>query len=117
MVLIQTTVYIQTVAPIQTPPQTCLGIRVVLRPESDKLPQVVEAEDGPVPSEIVKVVHDDSDEEVQDEEGADDEEADEVGVGEVGAAAPRVPRIIRLQAGVNNDYQGIIKGKATLSTS
>ena len=77
-------------------PRPYLGVGVVLGPESDELPQVVEPEDGPVPGQVVEVVHDDGHEEVQHEEGADDEEADEVGVGKVGAAAPRVPGIIRL---------------------
>ncbi len=74
----------------------CLGVGVVLGPECDELPQVVEPKDGPVPGQVVEVVHDDGHKEVQHEEGADDEETDEVGVGKVGAAAPRVPGIIRL---------------------
>ncbi len=74
----------------------CLGVGVVLGPEGDELPQVVEPEDGPVPGQVVEVVHDDGNKEVQHEEGADDEEADKVGVGKVGAAPPRVPGIVRL---------------------
>ena len=60
-----------------------LGVRVILGPEVDKLPEVVRAEDGPVPGEIVEIVHDDGDEQVKHEEGADNEEADEEGVGHV----------------------------------
>jgi hypothetical protein len=56
----------------------------------NKLVEMVGAQDGPVPGEVIEVVHDDGDEEVEDEEGADDEEGDEVGVGEVGAAARRI---------------------------
>ncbi len=74
----------------------CLGVGVVLGPEGDELPQVVEPEDGPVPGQVVEVVHDDGNKEVQHEEGADDEKADEVGVGKVCAAPPRVSGIIRL---------------------
>ena len=60
-----------------------LGVRVVLGPERDELPQVVGAQDGPVPRQVVEVVHDDGHEEVEDKEGAEDEEADEVNVGKV----------------------------------
>ena len=60
-----------------------LGVRVILRPESDELPQVVGAQDGPVPRQVVEVVHDDGHEKVEDEEGTEDEEADEVNVGKV----------------------------------
>jgi hypothetical protein len=58
---------------------------------------MVEAEDGPVTRQVVKVVHDDGHEQVEDQEGADDEEADEVGVGEVGAAATWVASIVGLK--------------------
>ena len=51
-----------------------LGVRVVLRPEVDKLSEMVRAEDGPVPGQVVEVVHDDGYEQVEDEEAADDEE-------------------------------------------
>jgi hypothetical protein len=77
-------------------PHPCLGVGVVLGPEGDELPQVVESKDGPVPGQVVEVVHDDGNKEVQHEEGANDKEADEVGVGKVSAAPPRVPGIIRL---------------------
>ncbi len=77
-------------------PHPCLGVGVVLGPECDELPQVVETKDGPVPGQVVKVVHDDGNKEVQHEEGADDEEADEVGVGKVCPAPPWIPGIIRL---------------------
>jgi hypothetical protein len=58
---------------------------------------MMEAQDGPVPCQVVKVVHDDGHKEVENEEGADDEEADEVGVGKVGAAAAWVASIVRLK--------------------
>ena len=45
------------------------------------------SKDGRVSGEIVKVVHNDSNEQVEDEEAADDEEADEVNVGKVVPAA------------------------------
>ena len=47
---------------------------------------MVGAEDGPVPGEVVEVIHDDGDKEVQNEEGAKHEEGDEVDVGKVGSA-------------------------------
>ena len=47
------------------------GVRVVFAPEMDKLGKMVGTKDGPIPSEVVEVVHDDSNEEVEDEEGAD----------------------------------------------
>ena len=74
-----------------------LGVRVVLRPERDELPQVVGAQDGPVPRQVVEVVHDDGHEEVEDKEGAEDEEADEVNVGKVGAAPGLGSSIVRLE--------------------
>lgn len=39
---------------------------VVLRPDGLELVQVMRAQDGPVPREVVKVVHDDGHEEVDD---------------------------------------------------
>ena len=71
------------------------GVRVVFAPEMDKLGKMVGTKDGPIPSEVVKVVHDDSNEEVEDEEGADNEEADEVGIGNVGATTSFLSGIVR----------------------
>merc|ERR1719429_881492 len=64
-----------------------LRVRVILRPEDDKLAEMVWTEDGPVASEVIKVVHDDGNEEVEHQEGTDDEEADEVDVGKVAPTA------------------------------
>ena len=44
------------------------------------------AQDRRVPCQVVKVVHDDGDEEIEHEEGAEEDEGDEVGVGERGTA-------------------------------
>ena len=71
-----------------------LGIGIVFAPQMDKLGKMVGTKDGPIPSEVVKVVHDDSNEEVEDEEGADNEEADEVGIGHIGPTATLLARII-----------------------
>ncbi len=71
------------------------GIWVVLGPEAHEFVQVVRTKDGPIPGEVVKVVHDDGNEQVEDEKGADDEEGDEVREGEVGAAAGRIVRVLR----------------------
>lgn len=43
-----------------------LSLRVVLSPDGLELIQVVRAQNGPVPCEVVKVVHDDSHKEVDD---------------------------------------------------
>ena len=63
-----------------------LCARVVLCPDADELVEVMRAEDGGVPGEVVEVVHDDGDEEVEHDEGAEENEGDEVEVGEGGAA-------------------------------
>ena len=42
-----------------------LSARIVLCPDPDELVKVVSAEDGGVPREVVKVVHDDSHEEIE----------------------------------------------------
>ena len=63
-----------------------LCARVVLGPDPYELVQVVSAQDGGISREVVKVVHDDSDEEIEHEEGAEEDEGDEVGVGERRAA-------------------------------
>ena len=52
--------------------------------------EVMRTEYGPVPGEIVEVVHDDGDKEVEDEEWADNEETDEVKVSEIASTAIRV---------------------------
>ena len=74
-----------------------LRVRVILRPEDDKLAEMVRTEDGPVTSEVIKVVHDDGDEEVEHQEGTDDEEADEVDVGKVAPTPLRFSSIVGLK--------------------
>ena len=74
-----------------------LGVRIVLRPECDELPQVVGTEDGPVPREVVEVVHDDGHEEIEHEEGAEHEKGDEVDVGKVGSTTLLQASVIRLK--------------------
>ena len=53
----------------------------------NKLGKMVGTKDGPVPCQVVKVVHDDSNEEVDHDEGAEEDEGDKVDVGDVGATA------------------------------
>ena len=65
-----------------------------MRALPDKLVEMVGAQDGPIPGEVIEVVHDDGDEQVEDEEGADDKKGDEVGVGKVRAAASRVACVL-----------------------
>ena len=72
-----------------------LGVWVILRPEVNKLPEMVGPEDGPIPREVVEVVHDDGNEEVKHEEGAHHEEADEERIGHIGAATLWLASIIR----------------------
>ena len=60
-----------------------LGVGIVFAPQMNKLGKMVGTKDGPISCEVVKVVHDDSNKEVENEEGADNEEADEVRVGNV----------------------------------
>ena len=59
---------------------------VKLCPGGDELSQVVGAEDGGVPGEVVEVVHDDGHEEVEHEEAAEEDKGDEEEVGDVAAA-------------------------------
>ena len=79
-----------------------LRVRVVLRPEDDKLAEMVRTQDGPVASEVIKVVHDDGNEEVEHQEGTDDEEADEVDVGKVAPTALRFSSIVGLKEKFQN---------------
>ena len=72
-----------------------LGIWIIFRPEMDKFSQMMRAKDGPITGEVVKVVHDDGNEEVEDEEGANDEEAYEVGIGDIGATPSLFSRVVR----------------------
>ena len=58
---------------------------------------MVGPEDGPVPREVVEVVHDDSHEEIEHEEGAEHEEGDEVDIGKVGSTTLLQPSVIRLK--------------------
>ena len=57
-----------------------LCARVVFGPDADELIEVVGAEDGGVPRQVVKVVHDDGDEEIEHDEGAEEDEGDKVEV-------------------------------------
>ena len=70
-----------------------LGIRVVFAPQPDELIKVMRSQDGPIPCEVIEVVHDDSDEQVEDEEGADHEERDEVNISEIRATTTLVSGI------------------------
>ena len=59
------------------------SIWVIFRPKVDKLGQMMRSQNGPITSEIVKVVHDDGNEEVQHDESAKEDEGDKVDVGAV----------------------------------
>ena len=58
-----------------------LGAWIVFGPDPDELVEMMSAEDGRVSGQVVKVVHDDGDEQVEHQEGAEKDEGDEVGVG------------------------------------
>ena len=73
-----------------------LGIRIIFRPEMNKLSKMMRTQDGPITSEVVKVVHDDSNEQVENQEGADNEEADEEWIGNIGSTTFWFTSIIRL---------------------
>ena len=53
---------------------------VEVRPCGDELAEVVGAEDGGVPRQVVEVVHDHRHEQVEHDEGAEEDEGDEVDV-------------------------------------
>ena len=53
----------------------------------DKLSQMMRTQDGPIASEVVKVVHDDSNEQIEDKEGADNKETDEEWIGNIGSTS------------------------------
>ena len=61
-------------------PKTLRRAWVVFGPDPDELVQVMGSENGRVPSEVIEVVHDDSNEQVQHEEGTEEDERDEVSV-------------------------------------
>ena len=54
-------------------------------------------QNGPVAGEVIKVVHDDSNKEIEDQEGTDDEEADEVDIRKVASATFLFSRIVGLK--------------------
>ena len=62
-----------------------LGIRIIFRPQADKLVEVVGPEYGPVSREIVKIVHDHRNKQVENKEATDNEETNEVQVGKIRA--------------------------------
>ena len=68
--------------------------RIKISPSCYELSQVVRAQYGRVSGEVVKVVHDDSHEQVQHDEGAEEDERDEVDVRHV-----RATSLFRIQKG------------------
>jgi len=60
--------------------------RIDGRPGRYVLAQVVGAQDGGVPGQVVEVVHNDGHEQIEHEESGEEDEANEVAVGEVHAA-------------------------------
>ena len=60
-----------------------LSARVILCPDPDELVKVVGAKDGGVPREVVKVVHDDSHEEIEHQKATEKNEGYKEGVRKV----------------------------------
>ena len=71
-----------------------LGIWIIFRPEMDKFSQMMRAKDGPITGEVVKVVHDDGNEQVENQEGTNDKETDEERISHIGSASFRFSSII-----------------------
>lgn len=63
-----------------------LGVGIVLAPQPDELVQMMRPQYGPVPGQIIKVVHDDGDEQIDDQERAQYVERDKIRESEIGSA-------------------------------
>ena len=74
-----------------------LCIWIILRPEGDKLSEVMGTKDGPISGQVIKVIHDDRNKEVEDKEGTNDKETDEVDVSKVSSTASFRKGVIRLK--------------------
>ena len=61
-----------------------LSQRVELAPHRDELAEMVRSQDGGVPGQVVKAVHDDGHHDVEHDEGAEEDEGDKVEVGPLG---------------------------------
>ena len=57
-----------------------LSAWVVLRPNSDKLVQVMSSQNGGIACQVIEVVHDDSHEKIEHEEGTEEDKGDEIKV-------------------------------------
>ena len=60
--------------------ENLLSAWVVLRPNSDKLVQVMSSQNGGIACQVIEVVHDDSNEEIEHEEGTEEDKGDEIKV-------------------------------------
>ena len=60
--------------------ENLLGAWVVLRPNSDKLVQVMSSQNGGIACQVIEVVHDDSHEKIEHEEGTEEDKGDEIKV-------------------------------------
>ena len=64
--------------------EQCLRCRrIVLCPYSYKLVQMVSSQNGGVPGKIVKIVHNNSNEQVKHKKGAQEDECYKVGISEI----------------------------------
>ena len=60
--------------------ENLLSAWVVLRPNSDKLVQVMSSQNGGIACQVIEVVHDDSHEKIEHEEGTEEDKGDEIKV-------------------------------------
>ena len=67
--------------------ENLLGAWVVLRPNSDKLVQVMSSQNGGIACQVIEVVHDDSHEKIEHEEGTEEDKGDEIKVRNLGPAS------------------------------
>lgn len=58
-------------------------IRIIFGPETDKLLQMVWPKDGPIPGQIVEIVHNDGHKQIYNEEWAKHEEGNEIRIGKI----------------------------------
>ena len=69
---------------------------VILRPQVDELREMVRPEDGPVPREVVEVVHNDGDKQIKHQKGADHKETDEERVSDIRTTTALFSCVIRV---------------------
>ena len=77
-----------------------LGVRIIFRPEMDKFSKMMRTKNGPITGEVVKVVHNDGNEQVENQEGTNNKETDEERISHIRSTSFRFSSIIRI--GITN---------------